>query len=193
MTSRVSVGVSGHSFQVEETADLKIFRRVGYGLILGAQGKTAIPAADPFTWVHAAIPLLTMGADVPTKSMFAVLTQVRVAFTADDMVMVTNLHIWHGEDRVAAFDGLRSEGPLLEQPVDPITLSPPRALGLSFGMWFPTIIDEYPPGAGMNWGKITFHWARADFELGTAASGKVKPGHPAVIRQPSPPGAGSDR
>jgi hypothetical protein len=191
MATLVTVGTHGHSFEIEGPDLLKGYRRTGWGLTVSGARKGG--SEVPFTWVHAAIPLVASSAEKPSKTMIARLTEVRIALTTNQTTTgtlggkVTHLHVWHGQDRIAVFEDFSSQGPLLQKALDPVvTLDPLRALGLSIGVDFPQFIDQLPPEIGLPWPAVTFNWAAADFEVDIGPRVQKGGGLIAEPRQPEP-------
>ncbi|HEX2470127.1 MAG TPA: hypothetical protein VHK05_06020 [Candidatus Limnocylindrales bacterium] len=190
MPTLVTVGTHGHSFEIEDPDLLRGYGRAGWGLTVSGSRRGG--SEVPFTWVHAAIPLVASSSEKTSKTIFARLIEVRVAFTTNQTTTgimggtVTHLHVWHGQDRIAVFEDFSSQGPLLEKALDPVvTLSPLRALGLSIGVDFPQFIDELPSEIGLPWPAVTFNWAAADYEVESGP--RIKEGG-GVVAEPRQPG-----
>jgi hypothetical protein len=169
--AQLSSAIHGHSFHVEDLTRVDRAFATGAGLAIASYRHGGYPG--PAVWVHAAIPSLAVwqlapifwppGAD-PTWEEFdlaVTLSEVSVDFDASAApeFHVANLHVWDGGTRIVTLDGLRERGPAFTHTLDPTLALSSHAVGLSFGLELPILIDGVggvpPPPT------FTFHQARA--------------------------------
>jgi hypothetical protein len=150
--ANVSVSTHGTSFKVQDETRLDRVTRYGWGIEIAARHGGA---EGPAAWVHASVPIAAAwealrvpGHGVGEFEGLVQLEQVSIGFdaSADPLLHISNLHLWNGGSRVAAFDDLNERGPSLIRGFNPaIALEGSRGLNLSIGVEFAANIDDPNP------------------------------------------------
>ena len=171
----ISVSAHGTSFQIENASRVDRATRVGWGLEVAAYRHGGYPS--PAVWIHAPIPIagawelapLEVGHRIVLEEIeeSVQLTQVSVTFdaSADELLRITNLHVWNGGSRIAAFDALHERGPSLTRAIRPWQeVDGATGLNLSIGVEFPIaqVVEAPPPPPA-----LVFHGAYAFFAVQT--------------------------